>query len=228
MSINENLWRLYQSHLANLKHINYQIDLNKIDDFAGPHLMYVWEEEYKKANTKVLFIGQETNGWYNNKISADSDIADAIDTYKNFELGINYNSLFWQKIYYMNEILNGTKDKKNILWTNINKYGKSDIGRPDAKITSLENEYFNVLKDEINILNPEVVILFTGPNYDNDLKNKLGEIIFHDCSNHNQRILARLENKYLPYHSYRTYHPGYARRAKMEYLYEEILSIIKT
>lgn len=226
MMINEKLEQLYKSHLEGLKHIHKGIKSFGIDDFAGPHLMYAWEDEYINSNRKILFVGQETNGWYNQTIQNEDNIIEAINTYKNFELGSRYNSLFWQKIFYINNCLN-KMNGYNYFWTNINKFGKSDIGRPDPKLTALENEHFNVLKSEIGIIKPDVVIFISGPNYDNDIRNKLGEVIFSKCTNESIRVLARLESKYLPYHSYRTYHPGYSRRSGKEYLYDEVIKLIE-
>ena len=210
MKINNQLYDLYDSKWNDFLSMKDQLDNEGIYDYSSPLLMYCWEQEYEEGNKKILFVGQESNSWYEDGSSLnENSLNQVISNYEDFDLGNGYNSPFWHFVHNLNNRFNNSSH--SFLWTNINKFGlDKGKGRPNKRVTELENQYFNILKDELNIINPDAVIFLTGPNYDNDIKNKLGSIKFIKCTtDHDVREFARLENQYLPYDSYRIYHPNY-------------------
>lgn len=69
----------------------------------------------------------------------------------------------------------------------------------------------------IEALQPDIVIFLTGYTYDDRLKKTFlnqrergDTLTFHRIDVFNESQFARLSHKVLPYHTYRTYHPGYS------------------
>jgi hypothetical protein len=205
--INQELENLYQNKKSQLKgHFEGE------DDVEGPLLMYCWEDDYLKSDYKILFIGKEPNGhigWYSDEI----DIL--LDWYKDFRLCKKEGSGFtniWKGMYYVNNKLNQfSNNSPNFLWTNVSKCCK------DGKNINWEQhkkfvEKFDVLVEEIKIVNPDVVVFFTGPSYDDKIKIQFKEDVqFKKVMNDvPSREFAQLINPNLPFHTYRLYHPDYS------------------
>lgn len=221
-NINEQLQALYESKKGGLGEIEEAVadaidnGEMKNDDYSFPLLMYCWEKEYLASNKKLLFIGQETNTWWadadKGSFWADNMISATTGYYKEFALGKNLSSPFWQAVNKINSAVNPNMEF-NFLWTNIFKFGrKDDKGHPCKVVQELELENFNVLASEIEIISPDVVIFFTGNGCDINISERLGETKFEKCSDHETEIFARVVNKNLPKKSFRTYHPSYLRR----------------
>lgn len=224
LSTQKQLRELYYSFLPQLKNLVEHIGDEDTADYEGPLLMHCWDDEYNNSEYKILFIGQETNGWNGfDRPKIQSDIDNILNLYITFEMGVNYNSVFWQHVNYINNVLNPGK-KLNFLWSNVLKFGRSGKGRPDEIVTDAEMLYFNVLRNEIEIVKPDVVIFFSGPNYDYDLGLRIEDISFQQVdTNFEIRQLAKVQSKYLPAKSYRTYHPNYLRKSGNEGILEIII-----
>jgi hypothetical protein len=225
MGINEELKKVYLSRARGM-YDNF-INLNKTDlKYAGPLLMYCWDEEYEKAKTKILFVGQETNGWNENLPPINDDnILKTIEAYKNFELGMHNKTPFIQALWKLNKLVN-KDENRSFLWTNINKFGVSGKGRAVESLLEIEKRHFMVFIDELKICKPDAVIFLCGYRYDSEIENKLGSTQFIKCSEYPERYLSRVSNEYLPYNSYRTYHPAFLRRDGMERIYDIVAEII--
>jgi len=77
----------------------------------------------------------------------------------------------------------------------------------------------------ICILKPEVCIFLTGPSYDNNIRLKFPDVEFINFGGYKFiNEVAQLKSKNLPFHSYRTYHPGYGVRYSN--WYTEVFDII--
>lgn len=195
---------IYKKHEDGLKTIFTELEKSDLYDWSYPVLLSTWEGE---PAPKAMFFGQETKGW------CDSDTVEGLmDGYRRFNLGENNTSPFWQYLWAMSYKL-GLEGKHPFLWNNINKFGRADSkGRPETAVTELENKYFNVLAEELEVTKPEVCVFFTGPNYDEDIKAKLPDVEFIPVEGYTPRQFVRLKSKYLPQNSFRTYHPGYGNR----------------
>lgn len=223
--INEQLFLLYGSYLNGLDLLYSKLDQLNIMDYAGPHLIYCWEDFYTTSKYKLLIVGQETNGWYDDYIRTQKDIGKCIITYEKFKLGESKaNKPFWRYAHLFNDKINGTNSELGFMWTNINKFGATGKGRPNLEVTKMENKGFNIFTKEIQILKPDVCLFLTGPNYDNDIKNKVPDVEFEEITNFGKRQLVKVKSAHLPQKSYRTYHPGYGNRKKK--LYMEIFQTI--
>lgn len=200
---------------------------------AYPLLLKVNEEIHYKADLKIMIMGQETDSWerqqkrpftpidQSSKIVA-STVDDFMDTYRTFLNEWGKNSPFWHYIKNINSSLNRQLPGKTIeiIWNNIYKIGNKEKGknRPTDIIRSFENEHFNVIEEEVNILKPDIIIFFTGPNYEKRVE-KIFSITSSTplVSSINERELAKfqLSNGIT---AYRTYHPNYLQQnSKVEY-----------
>lgn len=201
----EPLKSLYYEHEEGLKTLFRKLEEEDLYYACSyPLLLSTWE-----ANEipKAIFFGQETNGW------GESESIDILmEGYRKFDLGVNYPSLFWRYLRMLSEKL-GLTGEHPFLWNNVNKFGNIDSkGRPDGKVTLLENTYFNVMAKELEVLKPEICVFFTGPNYDKDIKAKLNDVEFLPVLDYPINEFALVKSTYLPRHSYRIYHPGYGNR----------------
>jgi hypothetical protein len=186
MEIYQQLFDLYSRNWDNLineikKHDNY-------DEFQHPYLLstpkegeWEWEEEWKKADIKLMIFGIQTNGWImcvddiekNEKkeyyVYSSNDynksITGLMDKYEEFYFnGGNWaHGHFWNYFYAIQELLKyHLKDKKvSVIANNVFKIEKAPI--------DIEENSFNVILDEIKIFKPNVIIQM---GYSNDVHNQ--------------------------------------------------------
>lgn len=83
MSLNDDLRKIYQPYLEELK-INSK---NVADKFSFPLLMKVFDD-YEKVDTRILYVGKETYGWYGTMADSKEVTVDLLmDEYEGFEIG---------------------------------------------------------------------------------------------------------------------------------------------
>lgn len=179
------------------------------------------EKQYESSKIRIMIFGKETNNWEGRySLSVDG----LLDVYEEFfanQLGLTdekkYSSVFWNYTkYYVNRIEETLRlfGPLQYVWNNTLKIGRAnDKGSPANGIIDILEQYFNVLSKEIEILNPNIIIFFTGPDYDSYLKRFFPEIVFSEVSKAiPDRQLARISCPKLPFLSFRTYHPNYLNR----------------
>ena len=219
--LNKELIDLYTSKYSILtKKINdYNISVdNKINRATNPLMLKV-NNDWVKADLKVMVFGQENNIWggeFGNDGAFCGQINEIINIYEKFYLNDEmYACPFWNE--YRNLRNQIKKQDKNIsfLWNNVVKIGRLGIGCL-PEIHKITTENFNVISDEINILKPDVLIFFTGPNYDNKIFDSLGKHSKISIGNFNPRQICEIkfDTDYNLKYSIRTYHPGYLYRNK--------------
>ena len=212
-NINKQLKELYSSKWEKLT-----IEMNKIiaDTTkpikpANPLLLYVDnEDEWESADIKIMFFGQETNGW-EKLFSKDIDtLQNVYNGHYNKGGGYKYGYAFWNSILKLkNSIEKQYPDKKiKMIGNNLIKIGKSsDKNRPPGYIRDIELNHFSVIKDEIAILRPYIIWFLTGPNYDGDIKNIFKEAEHVCIAPYVRKYISILPINDIPF-SFRTYHPG--------------------
>ena len=212
MTINERLNNLYNLNLTGIIDISNHFN----DNLDGPHLMYcLGEKQYIDADKKIVFIGQEPNTWI---FRAWDEIEESLKRYKEFGLAkeAKYVTPFWRALKLVNKTLNPNLGQECFFWTNVSKYSTYEGKKVKESEFEFINQKLNILQEEIKILNPDVVIFFSGPNYDNWINPQFdGEIKFEQVNEDiPKKELARLIHKDLPKHTYRTYHPSSLQRQK--------------
>lgn len=192
------------------------------------------EEKYKEADIKVMIFGQETYDWEGN--FGDRSIEELLSTYNSFfEQGECYKrgGNFWNAVKdFKNSLQEKYPNKKvEFVWNNILKIGKEgDKGAPSEEIINITQKEFPVIKNEIEILKPDVILFFTGPNYDVYINNIFSNTDFQQVSNWDTRYLAKVKGDRLPEKTFRTYHPRYLQSPSSTYVkenYPEFYTSIK-
>ena len=165
-------------------------------------------EAYLSQKEKLLIVGQQTNGW------CVGSIDDLLECYKEFNFGKQYfSSPFWNVTRNLEKFLK--IDPFAITWSNLNKCDFNG-SRPNKKLEQEIYSKFPVLTGEIGLLKPDIVLFFSGPNYDSHLKRIFPKCKFINVSGFLERQLCRVEHQVLPFNSYRTYHPKYLRISGLE------------
>ena len=190
---------------------------------AYPLLIKIKDEvKYKSADLRIMIFGQETNSWEtqvsNVKIPTEEShryIDQTVDAF--MEAYIIHKSKpdlktpFWIAFKQLKKLT--SEMKCELIWNNIYKIGNraKNKNRPHEQIRMMENEYFDVIHEEISILKPDVLLFLTGPEYESRVTKKMKIADYHTISNIDKRKLARISvsNGIL---AYRTYHPGYLNR----------------
>jgi hypothetical protein len=205
----------------------------------SPPLLLSVPPVYTNAKRRILFCGQETAGWdwtsnlrteypryevdypYRDNRTMQDFLAnpDAVDAlcwgYRQFDFSnaqpINRRSPFWQAFREVQDWPDA-----GLIWNNLSRCdyrSGSVLEAPNEVQTCLSERQRELLLRELAILQPQVCLFFTGPNYDNLLSEvfpgcRLSEVV-NDIP---VRQLARIQHSLLPASSFRTYHPSYLSR----------------
>jgi hypothetical protein len=175
------------------------------------------EQTYKSADIRIMVFGQETNNWHH---QFQPDLHKSLNWYSSFLEARKHKGkgTFWNSVRRFAQKLEEESNGKSVelVWNNVFKIGKKTIGKPGDRIRKQEEQHFNVIQKEIEILKPNLVVFFSGPNYDKHLKSK---IIIEEV----QPVLDGYPGREVEFwklkggiQAVRTYHPTYLRRSKQE------------
>ena len=192
---------------------------------------------YKEMNKKILIIGQEVDGWRKIKDNPKDAMLDTLDISikppKHKPKHPRPFNAFSRK--FCETVNKECKSKFPISWASANirkfSYKKTPKFKLHEKVHNLIYDKFNCLEEEIKIINPEIVLFLTGPNYDDYIKVQLNGVKFHKLENsdYEKRQFARVEHEVLPKKSFRIYHPNAFRQGSVikmfgrGHLYKEFL-----
>ena len=205
----ETLKELYKKHWNDyLNNIRRNPDI----DPANPFLIVV-PKDYTTKEKRVMFCGQETQGWGNEfDDNPESATIDALlRIYNGFVNSGGYNSPYWS-------FINAIKEKcpnTSFVCNNIVKIGKRTGAGCDDKINDLTLKHFPVLPEELKILNPDMIVFLTGPKYDWRIAKALGHFKTEEIKGFRKFDKIVFDNSLMPL-SYRCYHPRYLRYCKQE------------
>jgi hypothetical protein len=89
-------------------------------------------------------------------------------------------------------------------------------------------EKFDVISNEIEILQPDIILFLSGPNYDENINCSIKDLKFNQfVSRYSQRELAKIDYKEFK-NIYRTYHPQYLyRKSIINDIFLEIIQNIE-
>ena len=191
-----------------------QGNLIEYSNVSGPLLISL-TNDYENSGRKVLIVGQQTNGWGN----LYGSVEDLISTYEEFSFGKKYhNSPFWRGANLLYDNICPDGPKRGFMWTNI---VKADVdGKRPSRVIEEIVAHSQLFQEELCILQPEIVVFFTGPNYDERLEVTFPGFRKEPISDFSDRIISHR----LPDLSYRTYHPKWLQ---MTNNFDEILKIVK-
>jgi hypothetical protein len=229
--MNKKLLNIYESNweklLASMQDILNDEQLEEKP--TNPLLLYINEEEYQAADIKIMVYGQETNDWEG---LFQSDIEKTLTYYDEFlNQGEcwNYGGQFWNGVSRFISLLQEKYPNKKIslVWNNLVKIGKyNEKGFPPDYIYEAERNSFNVAKDELKILQPNIVLFLTGPNYDSVIHDNFGALPFSKLpSSFSERALAKVTMLGIPF-AFRTYHPNFLWRNDINAYFNAIIDKI--
>ena len=211
----EELRSIYANHWPSLVQLLHRQAVER--KLSNPLLVDFEAHGYYEAPTKLVVVGQQTFGYcgtLGETLSGDP-IACLLEEYRQFNLGHSYTkSPFWRGSHELCQKLNPDSGAPGFLWTNLVKLDE-DGKRPSIDVENALARVFDVLADEIRLAEPDVVVFFTGPNYDRRLVQSFPRCEFRPVApGIGERDLAHLSYPGLPALSFRTYHPNYLVRSK--------------
>lgn len=214
----EELYKLYSE-----KWINLNEDILKIyknPEFTikptNPLLLSLENNDYENSEIKVMIFGQETNSWYE---TFNGNIDITMNLYRDFfnkgKALNNYGGAFWNGVNKFIELLKNKYENRKIgiLWNNVIKIGCEERNKnmPPKYIYNIEKEKFNVIKNEIEILKPNIILFLSGPFYDFAIENAFQKIFKkNEINEFSERELSRIDIGF-GNNVFRTYHPNYLR-----------------
>ena len=178
--------------------------------------------QFSSSPRRVLFVGQETNGWYTVEdiLRPQKGLEEALLWYREFALADNHpaaRSPFWT---FHRKVAAGLGlDWRAILWSNLIRFDGtalpngcgSLVDHPcEAALLDLQR---GVLSYEIDSLRADTVIFLTGPNYDHVIRSEFGDAEFSAVGQDSVRLLSQVKSHSRRTRMIRTYHPAYLRRA---------------
>lgn len=196
---------------------------------ANPQLIRV-PDDYEQSGLKVAYFGQETNGW-EGPFAETKGVAHLQEVYHEF-VNVNtykYGGHYWNAVKSFQTAFEAIDPSSRFTANNLIKIGKAwDRGSPPESVIDWQAHWHELIREELNILQPDVVIFLSGPNYDRHIEKIFGEVSFESLSERPARELARVVSSGLPRHSFRTYHPNYGYRNNFYPTQNEIMAEVKT
>ncbi len=193
--------------------LNKLKSMDNMEDISNPLLVS------PKAYGNVMYIGQETNGWYGSISDTNYSSEFLTSNYENYLNGKVRNTLFWKFI----KDIYGEDFYKNVIWANaliVGKACKKGLPSNYERFTELSVENLLTIYEYFNI---EKIIATGGPYnpYKNICKtffNEVGINIDINLNTTNGAVYSD-DNKVLY-----TYHPQYLRRKN---LYDKVVKEAK-
>jgi hypothetical protein len=165
-----------------------------------------------------MVFGQETNDW-ESRFPHRGGVRHLLDTYREFFIsGYCYKrgGQFWNGVSRLRGAMCDRRSSSSavgLIWNNLIKIGRAgEKGAPGESVLSWQDRWFDVVSFEVQALKPDVLVFFTGPNYDRWISRIFGDVTFEAVSDRPERQLARVKAKGLPFNAIRTYHPNYLWR----------------
>jgi len=233
----KNLYEQYREEkapalVADIVELSKQVDIG----IVSPPLLLKPFPEYEKNRLRIAIVAQCTFGWsWSNEeglypewiykpINSFGDFAVDEDSITHLMIGYelfkfserqsnNRNSPFWRFYRTILEGLNIPKQEAGI-WTNLFRV---DVGGelPDGAIlASVLKFQEGLLRKELTILNPHIVIFTTYWGYDSIIEKEFGVVRKYEIDGIEEQVLCRLEIPNQSFNAFRTYHPNYLQRSQ--------------
>ena len=221
--VNQKLLKLFESKW---EAVNKVYDaLQEEEEWAVLHLVCV-PPNYEKMKYKILIVGQENNG-YGYETEPKKSMLFTLDFQSNrYYDNAPFFSFPYSFCASINDCDNEKYSKKSYLaWVNLKEFSfETSSKKPlNEKAQNIIDNEYNILEEEIKIINPDIVLFLTGPYYDYYIEKQLKGVEFKTVENYGIRQFARVEHEALPKNSFRIYHPVYLRRRGLENNYLEKL-----
>ncbi|HYX09413.1 MAG TPA: hypothetical protein VE912_21955 [Bacteroidales bacterium] len=196
--LNGRLRERYEPYLQFLKN-----EFSAEADFISlPHLMKV-VPSYFNGKQKILFVGKEFGEWYGNIKDDDKcNVNYLMDIYEQVNLLETNDEPFWNFLKSINERINGSSTE-GFMWTSLSKFNFNE-STPPPEVHIRNNRTFDLLRDEIEILQPDMVFFLTGYSYDEHLRRMYHGIQYKPIKDN---VLYKVVHDELPEQTHIVLHP---------------------
>jgi len=235
---------LYKEYIGWLLSNEDNVDEIENGKLSSPHLLDVSTPEgnYLNYEFRILFVGQETFGWFNEKqrekeglLKLDYQIEKYLIAlkaiYKNHNLGHGEKQYLSSIYSFIDFVYNTTeRDKKikpGVLLTNLLRHDYDKKTLPFNKYESLNYQNNYILRKEIEILKPNAIVFLTGPNYDKYIIDTYPNIIFNKIEGYEINHAALLRGIPNIEKTIRINHPGRINRLGVTYKREIVNKILE-
>jgi len=219
----EELLKLYNSIMPQVAKCISRLNEQRQGNYISNPYLIAPAYSYFQSTRRIMIVGQETNCWLgeilDGKFSPETPVETLMKLYDLFSNDQNrgYNSPYWNFVNLLQSIA-----EKNGIGVVTNNLAKVGFNHSTGYDPTANAEFDMVFREEIRICKPDAILFLTGPNYDNLIKQRLGDFITEPCIDTLPvRKCAKLS---FPNNTYlsdmviiRTYHPGYLQRVKNRY-----------
>ena len=220
--MNEQLTDLYSSVMPKLAKCIPALNAQRTENYiCFPYVLSV-ENDYAKSERRIMLAGKETCPWggeftESGVYSPDVSLSQLQSLY---DLVVNtpqrkaegYNYTFWDFVRTIDSIAQSKGAR--LVANNLAKIGYADGNGFDPTVLPL---FDGVFREEIRILDPQLILLIVGPYYDRLIRESIGDFSLESVIPEvDTRQCARLifpdDNDVLTGRTViRTYHPYYLR-----------------
>ena len=226
----EELMKLYNSTMPQVaKCISCLNEQRQGNYISNPYLIAP-SYSYFQSMRRIMIVGQETYCWLgeilDGKFSPETSVETLMKLYDLFSNNQSrgYNSPYWNLVNLLQSIA-----KENGIGVVTNNLAKVGFNHSTGYDPTANAEFDMVFREEIRICEPDAILFLSGPNYDNLIRQRLGDFFAEPCIDAlSARKCARLN---FPNNTdlsdmliFRTYHPGYLQRVKNRFVWAKQIS----
>ena len=236
--MNEQLTELYSSVMPELANCIPDLNAQRTENYICFPYLLAAEDLYAKSERRIMLAGKETFSWggeftesgvYSPDVSL-SQLQSLYDLFVNDPKGKanGYRSQFWEFVRTIDSIAQSKGAR--LVVNNLAKIGYADGNGFDPTVLPL---FDGVFREEIRILDPQLILLMVGPDYDTLIRDSIGdfsqEAVIPEVDT---RQCARLnfpdDNAVLAGRTViRTYHPSYLRRMSYKKWAQDVVAFIE-
>ena len=235
----QSLESLYKYYLKQIMSDNEVKDAIENYSISSPFLLNVNTpgSNYLNSDYKVIFVGQETNYWFNqierrnsNLEPINGQLDEYVSALTDLYLRTNNGEKYRTSIFIFYDILRikilERQSSLGMLNTNLIRHDNFGEGRlPERLINKTAFNENEIFRKEIEILNPDSLVFVSGPNYDRYIRKTYPNVVFEKIENKPLNEIAILKNIPNVKSAVRLYHPSYHNRKGANYKFE-IASIV--
>lgn len=214
---NSALRSLYALWFERIQRVRYENRDPTLKKLSHPLLLRI-PASYWSQPRRLMIVGQQTYGWDD---KAAHGIDDLLALYERFQFGKHYRKTPFWNVTTKAAARHGV-DRLSLAWTNLFRCDEGG-GRPRGEVAKQLLCMCSIVRSEVHILKPNIVLFFTGPNYDRVLDYAFPDRELEVVPEFSVRQLARVVHPELPSMAYRTYHPQYLRRSRLEQRFLDFL-----
>ena len=206
----ESLRELYE---ASLERFAQFVKSFPNEHFNGPLLMD--PSRYFQQPKKLLVIGQETYGWSCKYYDIDAQF----DFYRMFNAGENkckspHTGPFWNITRKVEKTLG--IESYSTAYSNLNRFDHNGGPPKDQKVLEELLNLDFIVKEEIQILKPDICLFYTNRKYDYRIKVLYPGVQLQNIEGLPSNHFVHLIHKSLPTLTFRTPHPRTIRMKRWE------------